>query len=1259
MITKVYQNFDLWIEPAQQGYRARASSLITGEATTTFTIPFSADEMNAITAARFSGSENRHVKYEDDSRSYLSGIDVKNVGERLFSAVFNNTVHTSLLSSLLTTNQTNAGLRIRLRLNDVPELAILPWEYIRGPAPYDFFALSTQTPIVRYLELQQSATWLPVTPPLRLLVLISDPSDIRPRLDVEREWQRLQTVLMPLQAQKLLIVERLAARLDTLQQRLQQQAMPVHILHFIGHGTFDATRQEGGLLLETENGHGRVVSAEQLSTLLYDHQSIRLAFLNACEGAQGSTTDLFAGVAQTLVQKRLPAVIAMQYTVTDSAAIELAASFYQAIANYYPVDAALAEARKTLLVRNNHRLEWGTPVLFMRAADGQLFRTEHKSLMQMPTEIGSSVITNGGAHVTDYVSQNKPKSIEPPPEPMRLPRTDTFVGRADDLKYYTEKLTSQNMVIIEGMPGVGKTALAARLLTLGNEPDKGRIFWHTCYPNDGVYTLLSSFAAFLAWYGQPNAWELLQNSNNWNDPPRLNQLLGYLFQSLVHKNYVLWIDNIHYLISDPHYLKVIDRFYQATANGDIKLVVTSNQSLMFGTYAEPRLLKGLTLIDTGLLLKERSIELSRSLIKDLHEQTEGNAQLLTLAIENLKQPVNKAVFIAQLVEAPDVRTFLTEFLDAGLTDQQQSIMQIIATVLGWPISARAIRILLDSDIDIRSTLDYLCNRFLLYAVVGQQSMEYEQHNMLQEYYYEKLNPNQRFKLHRRAAKYYAQTELDTFKAALHYQRSGMNGLAAEFATRDLYQQLYRGRAYALKILLEKIQTDDNVTASSRLYRWYQFLLGLLLNILKAATKRKLSLGKRLDNVLQVKVKLAIGQIHAFFEENQAAQVNYEAAIAQLNTEPDSSEVRQLVAETCRELGVLLRNRAPTEALIWLKQGLEKVANLDPQREADLQIQIGIVQRKLSHFTEAQSALQRALFLLPDKPTRLRLLALLNLGTQYYQQGELTDAADYWQKALLIADQMEARINGISLRNNLGAYYHMVGRWPEALQLYQQARALAGELGNAQKQAEASLNLGVLYAQMGENEQAKALFAQSLELARQVQDSETIVLCLAHQAELMVEESQLIETVLADLQPAIHLADRAKLIHLSPFLNYVQASAWLNCAPPTPETSTQARTFAQAAVDSARQQKMLQEEGFSLRVLGQVYAASGDLAAAIASFTQSEALLTDIPYYLARTQAAWGACLIAHGKDEEGKALLQKARLIFTQLDAKRDLANLE
>ena len=55
---------------------------------------------------------------------------------------------------------------------------------------------------------------------------------------------------------------------------------------------------------------------------------LRLVVLNSCEGARTTLTDPYAGVATTLVQLGVPAVVAMQFEISDRAAIVFAEELY-------------------------------------------------------------------------------------------------------------------------------------------------------------------------------------------------------------------------------------------------------------------------------------------------------------------------------------------------------------------------------------------------------------------------------------------------------------------------------------------------------------------------------------------------------------------------------------------------------------------------------------------------------------------------------------------------------------------------------------------------------------------------------------------------------------------------------------------------------------------------------------------------------------------------------------------------------------------
>ena len=114
-----------------------------------------------------------------------------------------------------------------------------------------------------------------------------------------------------------------------------------------------------------------------------------------------------------MIEREIPAVIGMQFEITDRAAIVFASEFYSALADGLPVDSSVAEARKAIYADRND-IEWGTPVLFMRVADGRLFDVaEHASIR---------------VAVTTPVEARVPEP-EPGEEPMAHPAIETEPGR--------------------------------------------------------------------------------------------------------------------------------------------------------------------------------------------------------------------------------------------------------------------------------------------------------------------------------------------------------------------------------------------------------------------------------------------------------------------------------------------------------------------------------------------------------------------------------------------------------------------------------------------------------------------------------------------------------------------------------------------------------------------------------------------------------------------------------------------------------------
>jgi tetratricopeptide (TPR) repeat protein len=201
--------------------------------------------------------------------------------------------------------------------------------------------------------------------------MVARPGD-RDALQGDEEQRRLRTALDDLERDGLVELSWVAGQTYRDLEDAMDQG-PWHIFHFIGHGGFDQATGEGTIALASDEGRTDLVGAEDLSRLLGDHYALRLVVLNACDTGRASALDSFSSTAGALVRRGIPAVVAMQFEITDPAAIQFARTFYENVAKGLPVDTSVMRTRRQLRRSKRDTLEWGTPVLYLRSPDGRIF----------------------------------------------------------------------------------------------------------------------------------------------------------------------------------------------------------------------------------------------------------------------------------------------------------------------------------------------------------------------------------------------------------------------------------------------------------------------------------------------------------------------------------------------------------------------------------------------------------------------------------------------------------------------------------------------------------------------------------------------------------------------------------------------------------------------------------------------------------------------------------------------------------------------
>lgn len=294
---------------------------------------------------------------------------VQGVGVRMFEAMFSGDVRTAYRTSAAVAAERGKGVQLALRLN-APGLAALPWEALFDPETQAYLCL--KEPLVRHVPAPHSPPALSITPPLRVLGMISSPGGL-PALDVEAERARLEEALRPhLDAGRVELRWLDDVSWTGVHDKLLEEEW--HVLHFIGHGGYDTETDEGVLAFVGRNGRADYVPASRLADLLDEAEPTpRLVVLNSCQSGASGTLDLFSGTAAALAHNGIHAVAAMQYSISDDAAIAFARGFYKALAHGRGIDEAVRSGRIGILGLSRGTLEWITPVLYLRGEDTHLF----------------------------------------------------------------------------------------------------------------------------------------------------------------------------------------------------------------------------------------------------------------------------------------------------------------------------------------------------------------------------------------------------------------------------------------------------------------------------------------------------------------------------------------------------------------------------------------------------------------------------------------------------------------------------------------------------------------------------------------------------------------------------------------------------------------------------------------------------------------------------------------------------------------------
>jgi hypothetical protein len=300
----------------------------------------------------------------------LKDLPKKEQGTRLYEALLAGPVRVSLLQHRSRAQQEGKLLRLIVRLPQEADAVDWPVEFLHDTKTSEDLALAPSVTIARESPQWPSPRALEIHLPVRILVVIPEPTDIQP-FGAQALWEALEAAVHPLTSQGQAQIVRTASGTErVLDESLRAQ--PWQVIHFMGQGTSRPAARYGTLSFEGSDRRTRAVNAQNFARLCEKCPSLGLAVLQA---TRQPARQAFEVVTSTLLESGLSGVVWVPDFSQPQVSALFARELYGALAQAQTLDQAVSSGRRAIATgareawagaqRSGIDLGyWGGPVLF-------------------------------------------------------------------------------------------------------------------------------------------------------------------------------------------------------------------------------------------------------------------------------------------------------------------------------------------------------------------------------------------------------------------------------------------------------------------------------------------------------------------------------------------------------------------------------------------------------------------------------------------------------------------------------------------------------------------------------------------------------------------------------------------------------------------------------------------------------------------------------------------------------------------------------
>ena len=611
-----------------------------------------------------------------------------------------------------------------------------------------------------------------------------------------------------------------------------------------------------------------------------------------------------------------------------------------------------------------------------------------------------------------------------------LPRLRRFYGRDDEITKMANILESESTtLLVPGIAGIGKTALAAKLLERFTH--RRNLLYHRCQDWEGSRAFLEACSEWLAMIGNNDLSDYVSST----PVPQVTMAVNIIVEGLKNSPALIVVDDLH-KVADENFVAILRgltlRIPEAEELGlvmfsrSFRMVVPENDS-SGNTVAHFLPLEGLDQDSSRQILTAMpDIDLQQF----LHIYTLSRGHPLVLELIN-RGSVGETFHST-------LEAFVEKEIFSKLSGPQKRLLGAIA-VFREPMPLASLSTL-DADLDL---LDDLVEKGLARRI---DSDNYDVHDLVREFLVRSMDDSLKAELHNNAVEWYrnrTETAVEKIEYIHHLNASGDMDTLADVLQRDGRELVKSGHIELLGIL--RGLESDGFSA----IQW---------GLIRELRGDILSIQGRWDK----------------------AEEEYAAAIPTAKKHKEAETLARLLSARA---DIAIKRGAMDDALELHRQALEiQIAKRDAVGASRSYINMGYIFRRRRDTRHALEVYGNVEELLDTETDPSLMDARVRLASAFLEMGELDRARDH-----AMAAHDGTKDNGLDAlharsRAVLGRYYARMKDNDLALLHYSAALEILSEATDPHSAVEVEMLLGQVLSDAGRKSEAAERYLDGLAVA---------------------------------------------------------------------------------------------------------------------------------------------------------------------------------